>query len=337
MDESFPALTHLYLGTDFELAPDLPDGFLGGSAPHLRSFILNYIPFPALPKLLLSTGNLVGLYLSRMPHSGYIPPESMVICLSSLTRLETFSLAFDSPRSRPDQSGRHSSSFTRVDLPALVKLSFLGVSEYIEDLVARINAPLLFDVWMEFYNRLLFDVSQLRQFIGRIVSFKVLHHAEVQFTDRDVTLKLYPYESTVGDTSLMLRIFSDQSEWQLSSLSELCASLSSSFPPSSLECLILSTDKLPGHWYDDMDSVQWLELFQPFATVKDLYIDEELAPRVVRALRELASERATEVLPAIESIFVEGHQQFGAIQETIKSFIAARQLLGHPVAIHLWE
>jgi hypothetical protein len=57
-----------------------------------------------------------------------------------------------------------------------------------------------------------------------------------------------------------------------------------------------------------MHNMQWLELFQSFAAVKNLCIDEELAPRVVRAFQELACERATEVLPAIEIIYVAGPQ-----------------------------
>ena len=50
------------------------------------------------------------------------------------------------------------------------------------------------------------------------------------------------------------------------------------------------------------DGIQWSELFQSFAAATDLCIDDELAPRVVQAFQELASERATEVLPAIRSI-----------------------------------
>jgi F-box-like len=52
----FPVLTNLHLGLYAKStpAPVLPDAFLGGCAPHLRSLQLSGIPFPALPKLLLS-------------------------------------------------------------------------------------------------------------------------------------------------------------------------------------------------------------------------------------------------------------------------------------------
>jgi len=43
----------------------------------------------------------------------------------------------------------------------------------------------------------------------------------------------------------------------------------------------------------DMDDIQWLELFQPFTAVKNLYLSEEISLPVVRALRELSGERIT--------------------------------------------
>jgi len=51
MRDPFPALTHLQLGAYGE-APIVPDSFLGGSAPLLRSLSLKNFKYPALPKLL---------------------------------------------------------------------------------------------------------------------------------------------------------------------------------------------------------------------------------------------------------------------------------------------
>jgi hypothetical protein len=92
----FPELTHLNLGmrVDDEAAssidevPILPDSFLGGTAPRLRSLYFWGIPFPGLPKLLLSATHLVKLDLFNISHSGYIPPEVMATSLSALTGLE---------------------------------------------------------------------------------------------------------------------------------------------------------------------------------------------------------------------------------------------------------
>jgi len=49
---------------------------------------------------------------------------------------------------------------------------------------------------------------------------------------------------------------------------------------------------LPEFWRDDMGGILWLELLQPFTTVKDLYLCKELELRLVRALLALTGERA---------------------------------------------
>ena len=61
MQQPSPALSFLVLGLEDreETVPVIPASFLGGSTPHLQTLILDYIPFPGLPKLLLSATHLV--------------------------------------------------------------------------------------------------------------------------------------------------------------------------------------------------------------------------------------------------------------------------------------
>jgi hypothetical protein len=71
MQKPFPVLTHLNLGSDDDMDDTLetpvdPDLFLGGSAPSLRFLHLAYIPFPGLPKLLLSATHLTNLRFSHL-------------------------------------------------------------------------------------------------------------------------------------------------------------------------------------------------------------------------------------------------------------------------------
>src|SRR6266436_3302521 len=82
MQVPFPQLTRLHITSNSETPPAIPDSFLGGSAPHLRSFELDGIPFPGLPKLHLSAIHLAHLGLFNIPHSGYISPEAMAALLS---------------------------------------------------------------------------------------------------------------------------------------------------------------------------------------------------------------------------------------------------------------
>ncbi len=75
MQESFLALTHLYLHSGPESPPILPDSFLGRSAPRLQSLTLYGIRYPALPNLLLTTKDLVTLRLGNIPPSGTFHPR----------------------------------------------------------------------------------------------------------------------------------------------------------------------------------------------------------------------------------------------------------------------
>jgi hypothetical protein len=86
------------------------------------------------------------------------------------------------------------------------------------------------------------------------------------------------------------------------------------------------------NWQDNTENAQWLELLHPFTAAKNLYLSEEIARRIVPALEELVGARATEVLPSLKNIFLEG-QPSGPIQEDIQQFVATRQVSGHPVAV----
>ena len=94
---------------------------------------------------------------------------------------------------------------------------------------------------------------------------------------------------------------------------------------------------LPSHCQDNIESVRWLEILHSFTYVKNLYASQKFAQCFAHAQQELAGDRMT-VLPALESLFVEGFlQQSGSVQKTIEQFVAARQLLGHSVAVSQWD
>jgi len=101
MLKPFPVLTDLWLLSEDETESVDPNLFLGGSASCLRSLQLAYIPFPGLPKLLLSATHLTDLQLFDITHSRYISPKAMVSCFSTLTRLETLILEFECQASFP--------------------------------------------------------------------------------------------------------------------------------------------------------------------------------------------------------------------------------------------
>ena len=341
MMEFFPELTHLSL-----LANSahwgiyyLPDSFLGGSAPLLRELALDGIAFPALPKLLSSTNNLVELSLWCIPHSGYISPEAMVTCLSSLTRLENFSLGFNRYDSRPDEFIRRPPPLTRVNLPALLKFRIHGVNKYIEDFVARINAPLLFEINTSYFNHVRFEMAQFSQFIDRTEYFKALRQlqARVQLSEIAALIK---FGNAASTATLELRLPFLDARHQPLYLAVLCRSLQSPITPSVKRLDIVVGHPPPRGWnnvYVETDIYLWFGILELFTEVKDLYLSEGLALRVLRAVQGLIDEDATQALPALRNIFVEGHDLSDPVYAAIGPFIAVRQNSGHRITVRHWD
>jgi hypothetical protein len=86
-------------------------------------------------------------------------------------------------------------------------------------------------------------------------------------------------------------------------------------------------------WEDNTESMQWLEIFRPFTAVKNLYVCTGFVRCIAPALQGLVGERVTNVLPALECLYLEELDLSGIVQEAIGQFVATRQLLGHPVAV----
>jgi hypothetical protein len=331
MQEPFPALTGLWLLSDDKNVPVLPDSFLGGSAPRLRSLVLYRIPFPALPKLLLSTHDLVTLHLWFIPRSGYISSSAMATALSTLTSLQSLDLRFRSPRSQADRASRRPPPLTPVALPLLTKFWFKGDSEYLEDIVSRIESPLLSDSDITFFNQVIFNTPLLRPFISRTATFMEAYRADISCYDNAVRFSLYSRNGTGVNTEVGLYISCKPLDWQISSLAQVC---NTSFPPlPTLERLDIDIEKDRNsllEWQDDMEDTQWLELLRPFTSVKDLRLSKGSVPFIAPALQELSEERVTEVLPELQNLFT-GRTRSVPVKKAIRKFIAARQLAGCPV------
>ncbi|KAH9971484.1 hypothetical protein BGW80DRAFT_1460451 [Lactifluus volemus] len=326
MQEPFPELESLSLQMPWAdtTVPALPNTFLGGSAPRLRSLHLSHIPFPTLPRLLLSSNDLVNLRLLRIPHSGYISPEAMAMCISALTSLASLSIGLKSPASRPDTTNRRPPPLTRAVLPALTEFDFRGVSEYLEDLMAQIDAPLLHTMRITFFNQLVFDIQQVPRFIGH-TSALTLPYDSAAIRIHDYYVQMTFWERS--HKTLSFNIFCRAVDWQVSSVAQICNQLS--FIPSSVDQLTI--DNMESIPQVDMDDTQWLELLQPFTAVQTLRIlSDDIESLIVPALRGLSGELATQVLPALEGLQLSGYQ---ASERYNWPFIIARQHSDHPVVL----
>jgi len=335
IDEPFPALTSLRL---LSLAQDvlvLPDSFLGGSAPRLQSVDLAGIPYPSIGRLLSSTTNLVSLTLLSIPHSGYFSPETIVPCLSMLPSLGSLILGFRYPRSQAHRANRHPPPLTRVVFPGLTFLRFGGDIEYLEDILSQIETPMLNESYFWLFNQLVFDTPLLGYFIRRTETFITTHTARVIFSSRYVMVILWGQEEMANNDveTLSFSISCKPLDWQLSALPQVLNSFLSSLSTlDSLEIEVPHED-----WEGEIEVIQWQEFLHPFTAVKEMTLKDEASVRLVApALRELARERATEVLPALQdlSLTTSGWSPSGPLKEAIEQFIATRRLDGHPVTVH---
>jgi hypothetical protein len=331
MQVPFPELTCLRLWWNTGIVHDLPDSFLGGSAPRLRTFRLRGMRYRAAAVLnvLSSASDLVDLDLWNIGYteSEYISPELIVACLSSLNRLETLHLGIRLRRYRPCPPPQ-----TRVVLPALSHLSFEGENEYSEDLAARIDTPRLSRLSMSFFSGSVFDIPQLKQLIGRAKGLQPFKVAKVVFGQWSVQLELDQPHGPTSSIGCMVGM-----DLQVSSMALVCSQLSPFFS------LIERLDLIPVYSQFDpqignaTESTQFVELFQPFAAIQSLYVYEILLPLVLPALRERIGERATDGLPNLRDIFLGGYVKSGSVQDSIQSLLAAQRPSSQPIAFHHWE
>ena len=338
MQVSFPGLTDLrlfsYDETPYTL-PVIPDSFLGGSAPRLRTLELGSIPFPGLPILLLSATHLVSLSLYGIPHSGYISPQAIAAVLPVLSNLELLHLEFQSPQSRPDWESPSLPLSKRSILPVLTEFHFKGVTEYLEELMTYIDTPQLKQMNLHFFNQIDFDCPRLAQFINCTPTLKALDEAHVQFDDSTASVNLGSRTSKSRFDVLLIHISCREPDWQLSSIEQVCNWL---LPLSTVVVLHIDHQHSKLVWKDDaIDDTLWLQLLLPFTAVEDLYLSNEFAPGIAAALQELVGNRITGVLPSLQNIFVKGLGLSGSFEEKIGQVVAARQFSEHPIAVSDWD
>jgi hypothetical protein len=216
-------------------------------------------------------------------------------------------------------------------------LDFEGTSDYLLNLVAQVDAPLLDGISITFLHSLLSDTpqgSQLAQFMRRTTRPEALE-AHVDFIYHNIEVDFLPPTRTFGG-KFWLKISCREPDWQISFLVRVFAS----FFPS-----IDMVEHLHIYWprympllrQRDIDDMELLEFFHPFTGVKNLYVGKTLANCIAFTLKELVGGSVATFLPALENLFLEELQPSGPVQEAIGRFVVARQLSGHPVAVSDWN
>ena len=253
-----------------------------------------------------------------------------------LMKLNALCLGFRSPLPCTDRATPRLLFPTRVVFPALSMLEFKGISEYFEDIAAKIDTPRLNTLLTFFFTQLIFETPQLVQFICRTNELKAPNRADIFFHRDFVKFSLFPQTQTANSGGLGIVIESRVSEWQLSSVAQICNSFL--FPLSTLENLAIYDPqgflRFPFGlcWQERMDGTQWLGLLHPFSAVRNLYLSYPLAQCLLPALHRHEEEGLgiTEMLPALQNLLIEDFVPWLPVREEIREFVDARVRSGYP-------
>ena len=330
MQKPFPVLRHLKLHVVVvRKQAVLPSGFLGGSAPSLQRVLLSGIRFPKLPKFLLSSRDLVHLQLDDIHATHYISPEAMVASLSVLTKLKTLHINLHFPI---EQRTTHLDHLLQTVLPALAELNVVGSSEYLEDLLALLDAPQLDDIRMDLYQLHSLHLPQLSLFIARTKNLR-FRHVQVEFNDAEVQIKLDQSNPSHGDLGPGRPHFylSTSFEWPGTHVEHMSHVLSQLFAMFSDvgHLFIHASENHPG-WQDNIDSTEWLAFLRLFTAIETLHVSGTLAGQVALALEDIPEDMVTEVLPSLHRLRFEDPNKR---VESTGRFISLRQLYEHPVTV----
>jgi hypothetical protein len=331
MQEPFPVLKRLFLTSAWHDVPALPAKFLGGSAPSLQAIGLCNIPYPALPTLLLSTSDLVKLDLRNIPPGGHISPEAMVASLAALPKLEIFVMEFDSHIYRPDQIGPP--PVTRTILPALAYFVFRGASEYLEDLVGRIDGPSLNHISIStLYRPVGFQIAQLSRFIDQSVGPKLAQcrHTEVSFQYhffyRTVTFNFCHRPDDSGQDKTTIISYEGIGWEAIEMLRQFPVTLTNV-----VHLQITCSLEISPPTYIAVDpSIQWFQLIRQFSGVQTLLIDSHLSGFVASILGHIPEVMMTEALPSLELLCLDEYCRHSV---QVDKFVATRQHADRPVII----
>ncbi|KAN0134753.1 hypothetical protein V8E53_007538 [Lactarius tabidus] len=349
MQEPFPALTHLSLigpKDKSERAPVLPRKLMGGGTLRLQELYLDGMSCPALPQLLSSSRDLVNLRFTKIPSTRCVSPEEILTGLAGLTRLETLAIEFQpSTLSNflADQRLTTTPVTPVVRLPSLKSFQFTGFCEYLEGLVAQIEAPQVTHFNIEYFSQPTYQVPQLSQFLVRSEYFKspVLSSVRVQFipwTDiwfigsrsNSESINLTCKFKTSGmvrgvlhSVQLFQQISTSISISSIDNLTLIGPAPASAEPP--FGGSLYGGSRYGGSLFGET----LFGLLRIFPGVDSLYLRGELPENIIQALELASGDMVAKVLPALHTI------EFCKEQPTVSvnRFVSVRQNAGRPVTI----
>ena len=371
MEEEFPQLTHLDLTVDSSAIHNsmttpyiFLDRFLGESAPSLQHLCIDNFRHGGLSSLLSSTPNLVSLQIKNIRLAGYMSPEEMVGVLAKLTKLRDLCIAFPSVILPTDDEFPDAKKIpsphspTHAVLPVLTKLRFEGKSEYFENLINLIDAPLLKDLYVQY---LMPDNSKdeddkikagdLSRFIGRTETFKHAQFRRVQvilgWNDTYIIFDLPQGDSECQqlEACLFHRMFGQENVFNTFRVANTVSHVIKWLRQLVITGMLSDVQHLVFQSYaiifneerqdQVLGCVDWLLLLHLFSAVEVLYVSWSLAKHIPSALEDAPEEMAAQVLPALQLLALNtcNNQDKKERGRPVERFLSLRKQFGCPVVM----
>ncbi|KAI0292166.1 hypothetical protein BC826DRAFT_454325 [Russula brevipes] len=203
------------------------------------------------------------------------------------------------------------------------------MSEYLDNLVACIDTPVLNLLNLIVFQNPAFHLRYLTQFIDRAKGLKQSKAAELSFPSYSIQLdSQQPHNLSLG-LGVKYECQCESISQRVSLLALLCGQVSHLF--TLVERLDLKAARQPKK--GARASTQFLEIFRLFPATRSLYVHKHLVPLIAPALQELIGARTTEVLPNLRDLFLGRTVTSGSVREAIRPFVDARRLSGRPIVV----
>ena len=348
MDGEYPALQHLVIRSHTKKASvalsrglELPAKL---RAPLLRRLTLFDVRPPPGSELLRLAEGLVTLKLLDVADSLEAQPAHLVAQLARMAQLERLVVHFRAGLPiRTVERTLSDAGTTRAALPRLKFLSFSGGSAYLEGILARILAPSLQTLFLNFFAQFTFDLPCLVRFLGTAQAepppslsstayaegdgarFQ-FHAAELHFNAETACVLLESLATDQGQArknQVQLRVSCRALDWQLAALAQICGVLAPLFARVERLTLGLHTPHPNSHANSgpdvdlDLDRAQWHALLRAFRSTKTLQLTGSRAQNFRRSLLPLPAE----LLPALQKLLVGNDELFArpGIDDGIKN------------------
>ena len=311
--------------TTEEMGLMLPETF---QAPFLRCLSLHGIDLPKGLSSLSSMITLSGLSTLSLVHiqkSYYFSPGHLVTQLQGLPCLEELSIGFAIPIPSPSSEEELlPTPIPPVTLPNLRRLTFRGVSVYLDNLVAQINTQLLEHLRLTLLFEIDFTLVNLTKFIHRTEGFKCLV-CRVIFNKDGASI-----DAGIGFFNLHVKVSCKPLDWQIESTTQVFSTLGEAISTVEELTLDLHTHQMPSDWENRRDNMLWHELLLPFIGVKKLNIGLLLVFELSRVLESLAGGLDQEILPELQELEVLQLEMYHA-NKSLSRFFGNRESMGRPV------